>query len=296
MTDKQFNDLIVRYAIHLAEESIGVKDKSERLSDKEFELVESWRISKPEVNEYIHFLYSNYLEVYREIDAAGFADMIFLPQQPAGQPAVQARQAQRRWAFSENRFPAIVFATAVLLFFSLQLVIDFTQLPYEPVFADSLDITLPIARGTTTSITQGKILFNEDKLNEAIEQFYFARQQFSAEGGQTEKMFSAYYLGLTYLKQSRNTTFGLFTHFESTALDSSLKYLDLSLDELQPDSPFKNEIQFYLGLGRTIRFDLRSDNSDFILAQKYLNSVIATQTDKSGFARQILNCLIELEI
>jgi len=285
MNSKLKDDLVVRYAIHLAAKKVDISAPDNKLTDNEKALIEKEISNNPEVSEYIDFLQKSYTELYQDLGESAFGDITF-----QGKHAPE-RKIFRRFNYSLVRYPIAAAATVLLIMFSLTLISDVITPSYYSVIDQGLDIKLSVTRSEPAlAISMGKALFNQTKYTEAIHQFKDGFYKSLEQQDQRSSALSTYYLGLTHLKNAKQSTMGLFPRYHLTQLDSAFKYLEISRRVL--DLLFiKEELYLALAIVETLRFTMTHLEEHYLNAEKYLSFIIERNREGSKLALSLLNTL-----
>jgi len=283
MNTKLKDDLVVRYAIHLAAKKVDISAPDNKLTDNEKALIEKEISNNPDVSEYIDFLQKSYTELYQDLGKSAFGDItIAVKQTPGG-------KVLRRFNSPLFRYPVAAAATILLIMFSLTLISDVITPSYYSVIDETLDIKLSVPRSESTSLlNMGKAKFNQGKYEEAITEFSQAFRQLRSEEDSKAMALCTYYLGLTYLKKARQTLLGQFPQYSPTELDSSFKYLEISRPELESHHLLKQDLYWQLGVVEALRFAINGDEKSYSNADRYLSFIIEQDSNQSDLASRLL--------
>jgi len=177
----------------------------------------------------------------------------------------------------------------LLLTLGLNLIVQIKRPSYLSLVEQNLDIELSVTRGPSgSSLSIGKSLFNQERFAEAIDVF---RREYEKPGiSDLQKAVSAYFLGISFLKNSRETTFGLFPRFNPADLDSSLKYLGNAEGPLEGHS-LAEEVDWYLALTETLHYSMSKSQPHYENANSYLNRTIEKSREHAEAAKEILETI-----
>ncbi len=290
MNSKLKDDLVVRYAIYLAAKKVDVSAPDNKLTDNEKALIEKEISNNPEVSEYLDFLQKSYTELYQDLGKSAFGDITL-----SGKHA-RERKFVRRFNSPLFRYPIVAAGILLLQTLLLVFISDISAPSYYSVIDEALDIKLSVTRNEpASSLSMGKALFNQSKYSEAIDRFKDEFQKSLNEGDQTGQELSAYYQGLTYLKQSKQSMFGLFPSYQSSMLDSSFKYLEISQPGLDNFPLLKKDFAWYLGMVEMLRYSDSRNEIHYTNAVRFLNDVVGQKTWRTEMALSLLKILSNMK-
>ncbi len=284
MNQKLNDDLIARYAIYMAAKMMDVETADNNLTENEISQVEKEVSANPELSEYIDFLQNSYVELYQDLDKSDLGNI-----------TLTGKHSSKRKVFhqiSSQFFRYPVAVAAILLFATLSVVFISYLItpPYYSLINDALDLKLFVIRGEPgSSLSMGKAYFNQNKYLQAITQFKHSYQESNQDS--TQKALSAYYLGITYLKNSNQSILGLFPRYQPSQLDSSFQYLEISRPMLESNNSLKKDLYLRLGIVEALRFAANGDIESYSNADRYLSLIIQQDSNQSVLALRLLQSI-----
>lgn len=289
MTNKNNNDdILVRYAINLANAISDQNPDKVEISAMEVAQVEQQIEADPELGDYISFLVSSYLNIDDKLEESGLGETVFIPAKKAAPIQVFSEKVgdflNIRWV----RYPAIAIASVAILLLLAELWIGIRQPAYLRLVQKNLQVDLEISRSTNiNSPEEGKVLLNQNQSKAALV-FFKEKYKNIIMQDDYEKIQNAYYLGLAYLKSAEIKKWHLLTKLDEAALDSAIKYFEIARSQSKPYPELNEDVHWFPGLAHVLKYSGNHNASDLEQAQYFLNWTLKNKNRYSTTAQKIL--------
>ncbi|MCI0611765.1 hypothetical protein L0244_02125 [bacterium] len=293
--DESESQLVVRYAIYLAEQQLGTDVEYEKLTEREKKYIEKKCIENPQLQDHVDLLKINYLKVNADLESSEIGDLIFDPL--AGRKENEkSRMATNRVWYRRNvvKYPAYSAAALIAAFFCARAISELTAPAYAPVIRESLDFKFSVARTASApenGIRTGRALFNQGKYSEAVEVFKREYRNGENAGNDTLKAMLAYHIGISYLSDAEYSLFGLFPRYALSKIDSSITYLEISRLEVDRKPLSSFGVYLYLGIDYFVRFVETGADSDYNNASQCLQKAVERDKENAVLANALLEKL-----